>query len=139
MKLVLTACGVTLALAACAPAPLAVHPPASRPALDAYKKAFALHVLQSTPGVYCQPGEDMLKSVVVLGISVDRAGNLVAAAVVRSNGYPELEQRALESVAAAAPFGAPAAEVIDGSASVEFLETFLFRDDDCFLPRSLAF
>ena len=55
-----------------------------------------------------------------------------------SNGYPELESRALESVARAAPFAAPAPGLLEDAASVTFLETFLFRDDECFEIRSLA-
>ena len=67
----------------------------------------------------------------VLDIAIDAEGRLVEASVVRSNGHPGLAQRALETVKAAAPFTAP-------GRSVQFLETFLFRDDDCFLIRSLA-
>jgi TonB family protein len=124
MKLVLIA-GLALILAACAPRREAP------PSVESYKRTFALDVLQHRPGAYCHPGEDMLKSVVVLDIAVDADGRLVAATVLRANGHPELAQRALETVKAAAPFTAP-------GQGVQFLETFLFRDDDCFLIRSLV-
>jgi len=126
MRLVLTACGLALALAACAPRREA--PP---PHLDTYKRIVALDILQRQPGAYCQPGEEMLKSIVVLDIAIDAEGRLVEASVLRSNGHPDLAQRALDAVNAAAPYTAP-------GQGVQFLETFLFRDDDCFLIRSLA-
>jgi TonB family protein len=128
MKLVLTACGLALALAACAPRRESPPAPSS---LDVYKRTFALDVLQHQPSAYCQPGEEMLKSVVVLDIAVDADGRLVAASVLRSNGHPDLARRALAEVKAAAPFTAP-------GQGVQFLETFLFRQDDCFLIRTLV-
>jgi len=126
MRLVLIAC-VLLGLAACTPRREA-PPPSS---LDSYKRTFALDILQHRPGAYCQPGEEMLKSVIVLDIAIDAEGRLVEASVLRSNGHPDLAQRALDTVKAAAPFTAP-------GQGVQFLETFLFRDDDCFLIRSLV-
>jgi TonB family protein len=129
MRLVPTAIVLALGLAACAPRREA--PPASPSGLDSYKQAFALEVLQRQPGAYCQPGEEMLKSIVVLDIAIDADGRLVEASVLRSNGHPDLAQRALDTVKDAAPFTAP-------GQGVQFLETFLFRDDDCFLIRSLV-
>ncbi len=130
MKLVLTACGLALALAACTTRREALPPFG----LEDYKRTVALDVLQHQPGAYCQPGEEMLKSVVILQIAIDGEGRLLAASVVRSNGHPELAQRALDTVVAAAPFTPPAA-----SEAVQFLETFLFRDDECFQIRSLVY
>jgi len=75
----------------------------------------------------------MLKSVVILEIAIAGDGALLDVSVVRSNGHPELAQRALDSVKAAAPFEPPSAGL-----GVQFLETFLFRDDECFLIRSLV-
>ena len=130
MRLVLTACGLALALAACAPRREA--PPSPSPStLDTYKEVVARDVLQHAPGTYCQPGDEMLKSIVILEIAIGGDGALVGASVVRSNGHPELAQRALDTVKAAAPFTPP-------GEGVQFLETFLFRDDDCFLIRSLV-
>ena len=127
MRLVLTVCGLALALAACAPRREAPPPPH----LDTYKRIVALDILQHQPGAYCQPGEEMLKSIVVLDIAIDAEGRLVEASVLRSNGHPDLAQRALDAVNAASPYTAP-------GQGVQFLETFLFRDDDCFLIRSLV-
>ena len=138
MRLVLTAYGLALVLAACAPR---VEPPPSPPPslpqprivseLDAYKQVVAHDVLRHALGTYCQPGQEMLKSVVVLDIAIDGEGRLVAASVLRSNGHPDLAQRALDTVKAAAPFTAPGRDV-------QFLETYLFREDDCFQIRSLV-
>ena len=130
MRLVLTACGLALALAACAPR-RGAPPQPPPPHLDTYKRIVALDILQHQPGAYCQPGEEMLKSIVVLDIAIDAEGRLVEASVLRSNSHPDLAQRALDAVNAAAPYTAP-------GQGVQFLETFLFRDDDCFLIRSLA-
>ena len=55
----------------------------------------------------------------------------------RSNGYPDLTQRAITAVIDASPFTAPAPALLQGD-SVNFLETFLFRDDDSFQLRSLV-
>jgi TonB family protein len=128
-EVVLIACGLALVLAACAPRREA--PPPS--ALEDYKRAVALDVLQHQPSAYCQPGDEMLKSVVILEIAIDGEGRLLGASVVRSNGHPELAQRAVDTVRAAAPFTAPVA-----GQGVQFLETFLFRDDECFQIRSLV-
>jgi TonB family protein len=134
MRLVLAASGLALTLVACAPR---VEPPQPSPQtrlpteLDTYKQIVALDVLRHALGTYCQPGQDMLKSVVVLDIAIDGEGRLVAASVLRSNGHPDLAQRALDTVRAAAPFTAPGRDV-------QFLETYLFRDDDCFQIRSLV-
>ena len=132
MRLVLTGCVSAAVLAlvvACAPRREA--PPASPSALETYKQVVALDVLQHALGTYCQPGEDMLQSIVVLDIAISREGALLDASIVRSNGHPELAQRALDTVKSAAPFTPPG----DG---VQFLETFLFREDGCFHIRSLV-
>jgi protein TonB len=137
MRLVLTAYGLALVLAACAPrheAPPPSSPPRSSPqpsSLDTYKRTVALDVLQHALGTYCQPGEEMLKSIVVVNIAIDADGRLVDVAVVRANGHPELTQRAVDTVKSAAPFTPPGSDV-------QFLETYLFREDDCFQIRSLV-
>ena len=81
----------------------------------------------------------MLKSVVILEIAIDAEGRLLGASVVRSNGHPELEKVALDTVTSAAPFVPPAPDLVSGSASVKFLESFLFREDECFQIRSLVY
>ena len=130
-------------LGGCAPQPRVAtqHPPAQPDGAvtaDAYKRIVARRIVQKTSAVHCEPMPEVMKSIVVLDITIDRDGNLLQASVYRSNGYPELESRALASVARAAPFAAPAPGLLEDATSLTFLETFLFRDDECFQIRSLA-
>jgi protein TonB len=106
--------------------------------LDAYKKALAEQVARSSPDLYNEPIPEVLKSIVVLDITVDRDGRLARVAVRRSNGYKALENKAMESVRRAAPFSAPAFTIRRSDGSVNFLETFLFRDDGRFRILSLV-
>jgi protein TonB len=106
--------------------------------LDAYKKALAEQVARSSPDLYSEPIPEVLKSIVVLDITIDRDGKLARVAVRRSNGYKALENKAMESVRRAAPFSAPAFTLRRSDGSVNFLETFLFRDDGRFRILSLV-
>jgi protein TonB len=111
--------------------PPARHAPAAN--LDAYKRQVAERIVKASPYVYEGPVQPLLKSIVVLDISIDAQGRLQRVAVRRSNGFKDLENRALESVRRAAPFAAPPRE-----RGVSYLETFLFRDDGRFRVRSLV-
>lgn len=106
--------------------------------LEAYKRGFAEQVARVSPEMFSEPVPEMLKSVVVLDITIDRDGKLLRVAVRRSNGYKALENRAMDSVRRAAPYPAPAWSVRRGDGTVNFLETFLFRDDGRFRIRSLV-
>lgn len=106
--------------------------------LDGYKKALAERVARSSTEIFDEPMPEVLKSIVVLDITIDREGGLARVAVRRSNGYKALEERAMDSVRRAAPFGAPAFTVRGRDGSVSFLETFLFRDDGRFRILSLV-
>lgn len=126
------------------PGPVA-KPPAStsRPmtratTLDAYKVEVAKRIASSSPNLFAEPLPEILKSVVVLDISIGRDGALQQVSLRRSNGFKALEQRAEASVRQAGPFSAPGPEVLRGAGSVRFLETFLFRDDGRFQIRSLV-
>ena len=131
--------------AGCAPVPTAppappapsVLPPYSIVLKD-YKRSVADRIVQVSGDTYSQPLPEVMKSIVVLQISLDGKGEPAAVSVLRSNGYTHLEQRALASVAKAAPFAPPAATLLRGAATITFLETFLFRDDDFFQVRSLV-
>ena len=121
---------------AAVPAPQPRHLPALT--LEAYKKSVAERIAQSSPDVFVEPMPEMFKSIVVLDITIDRDGRLAKVSVRRSNGYKALEHRAMESVKRAAPFVAPAFTVRGRDGSVNFLETFLFRNDGRFRIRSLV-
>jgi protein TonB len=121
--------------AAAAPALSARIPPLT---LDSYKKSVAERIAQASPDIFAEPLPEMFKSIVVLNITIDRDGRLAEVSVRRSNGYKALENRAMDSVKRAAPFVAPAFTVRGRDGSVNFLETFLFRDDGRFRIRSLV-
>jgi protein TonB len=106
--------------------------------LDGYKKEFARQVATASPEAFDDPLPEMLKSVVVLDITIDRDGRLARVSVRRSNGYAELDKVALNSVRRAGPYASPAWSVRRGDGSVHFLETFLFRNDGRFRIRSLV-
>jgi TonB family protein len=119
-------------------APLKSIPEASFAALSEYKRRVAHRIVQVSRDTYSHPMPQMMKSIVVLEITVDRVGRAHAVSVYRSNGYVHLEERALASVAKAGPFMPPAPTLFQGADTVSFLETFLFRDDDAFQVRSLV-
>jgi len=100
--------------------------------LDGYKKSVAERIASTAGQTYDEPIPEVLKSIVVLDITIDRTGQVARVAVHRSNGYKALENRAMDSVKRAAPFGAPAFTARRSDGSVNFLETFLFRDDGRF-------
>jgi TonB family protein len=111
--------------------------PRSQQMLDGYKKLVARRIVQAHRHTYSEPMPQIMKSIVVLDITIDRLGRPVEVLVHRSNGYRQLEQRALESVVRAGPFAPPEPELLEGDA-VSFLESFLFRQDDFFQVRSLV-
>jgi periplasmic protein TonB len=106
--------------------------------LDGYKVEVAKRIASTSPDLFADPLPEVLKSIVVLDIAIGRDGVPQQVSVRRSNGFRQLEQRAEASVRKAAPFSAPAPEVLRGAGSVRFLETFLFRDDGRFQIRSLV-
>jgi len=149
------ACALAAALlSACAPQPRVAEPPPLKPrppqaalpppaalapaGVEAYKTLVANEIWLRNAAVYSDPVPEMLKSIVVLEITIDRVGNPIDISVYRSNGFKHLENRALESIVRAAPFAAPAPGVLEGIGSVTFLETFLFRADERFQLRSLV-
>lgn len=103
-----------------------------------YKREVAQRIVEASADTYSAPLPEVMKAIVVLEITVDDAGRARAVSVLRSNGHPQLEERARASVARAAPFAPPARALLEGAQSVTFLETFLFRDDDFFQVRSLV-
>ena len=121
-----------------APAPQLQRPQLAPLTLDAYKKSVAERIAQSSPDIFAEPLPEMFKSIVVLDITIDRDGRLAKVSVRRSNGFKALENRAMDSVKRAAPFVAPASTVRGRDGSVNFLETFLFRNDGRFRIRSLV-
>ena len=126
------------------PSPMAAASPSITPFrsqatnLDDYKKHAAGHVVALAKKELADSLPPILKSVVVLDITVDAEGNVTRAVVWRSNGYQDLEQTALKSVRRAGKFPAPSPEVLKGQESVRFLETWLFRHDGRYHVRSVV-
>jgi protein TonB len=116
--------------------------PAPRPArattLPGYKVEVAKQIASASTDLFTDPIPEVLKSIVVLDIRIGRDGAPQQVSVRRSNGFRQLEQRAESSVRKAAPFSAPAPELLRGASSVQFLETFLFRHDGRFQILSLV-
>jgi periplasmic protein TonB len=128
------------------PGPVAKVPsptPAPRPmkratTLPDYKIEVAKQIASASADLFSDPIPEVLKSIVVLDIRIGRDGAPQQVSVRRSNGFRQLEQRAESNVRKAAPFSAPAPELLRGASSVQFLETFLFRDDGRFQILSLV-
>ncbi len=122
-----------------APAPAVVRGPASNAAtIDAYKKQVAEHIHAKNSRERAESLPPILKSVVVLNISIDRDGKPVHVAVMRSNGHKDVEEIALRSVHRAAPLPVPSATVLGNRETVSFVETWLFRSDGNYQVRSVA-
>lgn len=128
--------------AARAVAPTALYAPkriaSDAASLSTYKQHAAKRIAALTPEGQADSLPPILKSVVVLDISVDRDGNPVHVAVRRSNGYKDLERAAVESVKRAGPLPAPSSAVLGGHTTVSYTETWLFRPDGRYQIRSIA-
>lgn len=113
-------------------------PESSARTLDAYKQEVARWIYRSSAeNLFHGAPPPMLKSIVVLTVTVDAHGQPRHIAVQRSNGYGALNQLAMQSVKRAAPLPRPGRSLMRGGVA-EFSETWLFRDDGRFQIRSLA-
>jgi TonB family protein len=119
--------------------PSAVPPRADAPlTLDGYKLDVARRIARVSPETYDEAPPEVLKSIVVLEVTIDRNGSLERVVVRRSNGFRALENLAMDSVRRAAPFEVPVVSQRHRDGSVTFLESFLFRDDNRFRLLSLV-
>jgi TonB family protein len=121
-----------------APAPVVRGPASNAATMDAYKKHVAEHIHAKNSRERADSLPPILKSVVVLNISIDRDGKPVHVAVMRSNGHKDVEQIAIRSVHRAGPLPAPSAELLGNRETVSFVETWLFRPDGHYQVRSVA-
>ena len=120
------------------PVPPVLAPAPVSSSIESYKHAFATRVANSSPSVFHEPLPKMLKSVVVVDVTLHRDGRVANASIRRSNGYKDLEKVALVSVHQGAPYAAPSRALLRRDGTLNFLETFLFRDDGRFQVRTLA-
>ena len=140
------ALGAALGLAAWAPlaqsqAQVAAAKPSAAAAstaltVDEYKKHAAQHIVAANAHVFAPSLPPILKSVVVLDITVDGEGNVTRLSLFRSNGWDDAEKAAMDSVRRAGKLPAPSRQVLAGQTSVRFLETWLVRSDNKFQVRS---
>ena len=121
-----------------APAPVVRGPASNATTVDAYKKQVAEHIHAKNSRERADSLPPILKSVVVLNISIDRDGKPVHVAVMRSNGHKDVEEIALRSVHRAAPLPVPSTAVLGNRETVSFVETWLFRPDGNYQVRSVA-
>jgi protein TonB len=134
---------VAPASATLVPSPLAAASPSITPFrsqalnIDDYKKHAAAHIIKVSKHELAESLPPILKSVVVLDITVDKDGNIARVAMWRSNGYEDLEKIAINSVKRAGKLPAPSPEVLKGQDSVRFLETWLFAHNGRYHVRSV--
>lgn len=106
--------------------------------IDVYKKLVAASIHRANPQhLFEGAPPPMLKSIVVLSITIAADGKPTQVSVLRTNGYRDLAQRAVDSVHQAAPLPRPDASFLRGGRA-EITESWLFRDDGRFQIRSIA-
>ena len=124
------------AAATMSPRPGVAFAVSAAPSVDAYKKQFAELISERGKDRLADTLPVILKGVIVLDVTIDHEGNVTELKLWRSNGYPDIEKTALESVRKVGRFPAPSEAVRGGQQSVRFLETWLFRHDGRFRIRS---
>jgi protein TonB len=119
-------------------APAAPAAPSAATTIDGYKREVAGRIHSgSAELVYEGAPPPTLRSIVVVSLVIDSAGSLASVRVVRDNGDDVLSRAALESARRAAPYARPPSRLARGG-RLEYLETWLFRDDGRFRLRSLS-
>ncbi|TAK90150.1 MAG: energy transducer TonB [Burkholderiaceae bacterium] len=107
--------------------------------IEDYKREVAAWVsVHNNRDVYSSQPQALLRGVVVLSINVDSDGVVQGVRVLRGSGDREVEQRAVQSVWRASPLPRPNRAVINGQATLNFSETWLFNNDGRFQLRSIA-
>lgn len=106
--------------------------------VDAYKADLAQRISEvNSTRVYTDRPQALLRSIVVVGFSVDRDGNLIRSQILRSNHDRANEQTALAALRNSTPFPKPAPHLLRNG-RVEVAESWLFNDDGRFQLRSIA-
>jgi len=143
----------TLLLAACAqkgptmttaePSAAPTPPPAapyrsSASSLSGYKTDVANRLYQvNGDHIFTGKPPPLLRSIVVVSVVVDEGGNLVSSKIFRDNGDVEARGMALASLQRGMPLPRPTPAVLKRG-RVEYLESWLFRNDGKFQIRTLA-
>ena len=118
-------------------APAPPEPPNSQASnLEGYKRDVADRIyLTAAERIFPGTPPHLLRSVIVLRLTIDASGRLVDARVFRDNGDAETTRTALNSVRQAAPYPKPPARLLRGG-RLELSETWLFQDDGRFQLRT---
>ena len=122
-----------------APAPAAAAP--DRPGLktDDYRKEIAYAIVRANAdGVFSGKLPPLLRSVVVVQVSIDDRGMPARVTLFRSNGFEELSRSAIAAIYRAAPYPIPGRSLLGGASTFDFTESFLFRADGRFQVRTIA-
>jgi len=144
----------TLLLAACAqkgptmtttePSAAPPPPPQAAPynstskSLSGYKTDVANRLYQvNGDHIFTGKPPPLLRSIVVVSVVVDEGGNLVSSKIFRDNGDVEARGMALASLQRGMPLPRPTPAVLKRG-RVEYLESWLFRNDGKFQIRTLA-
>jgi protein TonB len=119
------------------PGPTAQPAPAS-PTLDAYKTEVAHHVVRRNAAhTFSGQLPPMLPAIVVLNITVDKAGRMTNVVVQRSRD-PDASRVAVASMQRSGTLPRLPVSLASNGDSLTFSETFLFNSDYRFQLRSLA-
>jgi periplasmic protein TonB len=119
----------------------AIAPEPDRPGLTLpeYQKEIAHAIVnKSADQTFKGKLPPLLRSVVVLQVSIDGKGMPEKVTMFRSNRFVELEKSAIAAVYRAAPYPIPGRSLLDGYSSITFTESFLFRNDGRFQVRTVA-
>jgi protein TonB len=123
------------------PAAAVVEPMPDRPGLtlQEYQKEIATAIVRgSAEQTFTGKLPPLLRSVVVLQVSIDSKGMPERVTMFRSNGFAELEKTAITAVYRAAPYPIPGRSLLAGHSSITYTESFLFRNDGRFQVRTVA-
>ena len=106
--------------------------------IDSYKREIAGLIHQGSADlVYEGAPPHLLRSIVVVTLTIDSAGRLTDAKVARDNGDAEMSRAALDSARRASPYPRPPARVLSRG-QVQVMESWRFRKDGKFRVRTLA-
>lgn len=124
-----------------APAAPVAAPGPDRPGLtlQEYQKEFATSIVRANSNeTFRGKLPPLLRSVVVLQVSIDNQGMPARVTMFRSNGFVELEKSAIAAVYRGAPYPIPGRSLLAGHSSITFTESFLFGNDGRFQVRTVA-
>ena len=120
-------------------APVAPEPDRPGLTLQDYQKEIAAAVVRASAAqTFTGKLPPLLRSVVVLQVSIDKEGMPARVTMFRSNGFEDLEKTAIAAVYRAAPYPIPGRSLLGGHSTITFTESFLFGNDGRFQVRTVA-